>query len=294
MKKKVITTSVTAEHLNTSEVKFIKIPTDFQSLHDLKELIGNYNLVTRLTTVLNDYNHHYVNSFLLNMDEVLTFIPEEQHKDYKLSYREDYRDLNKSYEYKAHDSEYNDCGWRKNKEGKEEYYTNGMKTKHVSATEYAYLLPKNVKSGDAKLPLDIALNKLFKHDTYSSKSKLLSKHSKMFMVDTINKIVEICPYFLLKNKNEDICYNFNRVSYTGAIDFGLDENNNLLLKVHYIIHDRQARGGVWINGRSGYLSGEKYVDYTRNGCDHYAFCTRTNKFLGYIESIEDRRRGWNE
>jgi hypothetical protein len=292
MKKKVTTAAGHVEVAHSSiKQEFIRIPTDFTSLHDLKELVSNYDLVQRLTSALFNYNEHYIQSYFMTMDEVLMYIPEDQQKDYKLKYREDERDLNKSYEYKAHDEKYNDCGWRKNEKGKEEYYFGGTKTRHVPATEYAKYLPKNKESGDALLPLDVALNKLFKLCRYTDKVTM-NKDAKIFMVDSINKKVEICPWNL--PYNEKISYNFARINYTGKNDFDVDKDKNLIVKLHYIIHDQQARGGVWINGRSGYLSGEKYVAYTRNGCDHYAFCTRTNKFLGYVKSIEDRRRGWNE
>lgn len=291
MKKKVTATGIITATEPLS-IEYIKIPKDFQSLHDLKELVGNYDLVQHLSSALFNYNEHYIQSYFMTMDEVLMYIPEEQQKDYKLKYTDDKRDLNESWEYKAHDAKYQDCGWTKNEKGEEKYYNNGIKTKHVPATEYAQYLPKTVKDGTAKLPLDVALNKLFKLDRYADKGKVtMPKDAKIFMVDSINKNVEITPWNL--PYNEKISYNFERVSYSGKIDFDVDKDN-LIVKLHYIIHDQQARGGVWINGRSGYLSGEKYVAYTRNGCDHYAFCTRTNKFLGYVKSVEDRRREWNE
>ena len=62
---------------------YIKIPKDFKSLHELKDLVNNYDLVTRLSEALNGYQQMYLESYLMTYDEVLKFIPESKHELYK-------------------------------------------------------------------------------------------------------------------------------------------------------------------------------------------------------------------
>lgn len=68
--------------------EFIKIPTDFRSLHDLTELVNNYDLVSRLCEALNSYQTHYLQSFFMTVDEVLKYIPATQHKMYRVWVRD--------------------------------------------------------------------------------------------------------------------------------------------------------------------------------------------------------------
>ncbi len=81
------------------EERFIKIPADFKSLHDLKELVSNYDMVNRLVNALNGYQRLYLESFLMTPDEVLKYIPEKQQRDYVLINRERLHYHSKSYEY---------------------------------------------------------------------------------------------------------------------------------------------------------------------------------------------------
>lgn len=76
------------------EAKFIKIPTDFKSLHDLGELVDNYELASRLSEALNGYQRKYVDSYLMTGDEVLRYVPESQHAEYVFAIRNDVRDPN--------------------------------------------------------------------------------------------------------------------------------------------------------------------------------------------------------
>lgn len=66
---------------------YIKIPKDFKSLHDLKELIGNYEVVSRLSNALNNYQSMYIESFFMDIDEVLKYIPPKQHSEFKIKIR---------------------------------------------------------------------------------------------------------------------------------------------------------------------------------------------------------------
>jgi hypothetical protein len=69
--------------------KFIKIPADFKSLQDLKELVSNYDFLSRLTNSLNGYQRHYIISYLMSLDEILEYIPEDHYKDYTVFKRDD-------------------------------------------------------------------------------------------------------------------------------------------------------------------------------------------------------------
>ena len=68
--------------------QFIKIPTDFKSLHDLKDLVNNYDLVSRLSNLLNNYQKAHIDSYLMTMDEVLEYIPEKDHESYDRAKKE--------------------------------------------------------------------------------------------------------------------------------------------------------------------------------------------------------------
>ena len=72
------------ENKPESEDKFIKIPWDFTSLLDLKELVENYEFTTKLSNALKDYQTHYVKSFLMTRDEVLEYVPIADHNLYKV------------------------------------------------------------------------------------------------------------------------------------------------------------------------------------------------------------------
>lgn len=299
MKKKVITPVGVTEptgHLNTSEIGYIKIPTDFHSLHDLKELVNNYDLVSRLTNALNNYNKHYLDSYLMTMDEVLKFIPEVQYKDYRLSCRNSFNSLNTEYAYKAYSQEIKE--WQKIpiKNGKKDDYE--MKhvvkgVKHYPATKLAYLLPKNKKDGQVTMPLEIALPHMFDYKLQQecgyddpSNNKRLTKKDRCFLVDTINKVVEVCSWAVYKNQHSSVIYIKDKIEFEVA-------GKVLTVKVYYNYSNYQQIGGAKIMCGTGYsyYRGGNQVEYDRKGCDLYNFCTRTNKFLGYqgYKTFKDSR-----
>jgi hypothetical protein len=71
-----------------TEEGFLKIPTDFKSLHDLKDLVNNYDLVSRLSNLLNNYQKAHIDSYLMTLDEVLEYIPIRHHDEYKVTIAE--------------------------------------------------------------------------------------------------------------------------------------------------------------------------------------------------------------
>jgi hypothetical protein len=243
---------------------YIKIPKDFKSLHELKELVNNYELVTRLSNALDGYQRMYLDSFMMTRDQVLQHIPETQHNLYEIQIRGKNRDIMQDY---------------------------------VGKEDAKKLKIKVDRQGYRRLSLDEALNKIKCH-----------KDSRLFMVDVDKKVIDTCFWYDTSNEKPtekrrrkigeydlDSCdkYTGDGLKYTGKMDFNLNpETKELVLKVHYEYGASQAVGGVWINGRNGYLSGETYNKYTINGYDIYHFCTRTNKFTGYIGNKEDKHREW--
>lgn len=66
---------------------YIKIPKDFKSLHELKDLVNNYDLISRLSNALNNYQRLYIEDYLLTLDGVLQYIPEAQQRSYAMQIR---------------------------------------------------------------------------------------------------------------------------------------------------------------------------------------------------------------
>lgn len=69
---------------------FIKIPADFKSLHDLKELTTNYTVMMNLFNALNGYQDAYVDSLLMSYNDLISYIPEKDWSLYKISNHESY------------------------------------------------------------------------------------------------------------------------------------------------------------------------------------------------------------
>ena len=118
-------------------------------------------------------------------------------------------------------------------------------------------------------------------------------------MDTVNKRVDVAYWANIRRRTRKKRWSEDedeeRITYTGKLEFALDENKFLCAKAHYTYTAQQAIGGVWINGRSrGYLAHEEYIPYTICGYDMYHFCTRTNKYIGYKKFKEDKARGWQE
>lgn len=134
----------------------------------------------------------------------------------------------------------------------------------------------------------------------SSLSKYLLKYNikdnKMFLVNTIDKTIDVCTW-TLKILTAKIPLKFRKdVKYKADKEFVMDSASKILsVKIHYSFTDRYPVGGVMINGAGGYLSGETWHDYERTGTEEYQFCTKTNKYLGYKGVIkESERRKWVE
>ena len=237
--------------------EFIKIPKDFNSLHDLKDLVVNYELTEKFINALKNYQKAYLDNFLMNYDDVLTYIPESQQSKYNI-YIRSYNDYEFMHKY---------IGQKK---------------------------PGADKNGNIRLSLpdallNIGVNKTDKVFLVDTKNK---KINVCFWQSTYTKKAKKWGYNRIDIDN----INVSDVDFTNNLEFTLDPKNKVLVvKVFYTFEDTQSVGGVWINGRArGYLSGASRVPYTRYGHDIYHFCTRTNKFLGYKGREDDEARGWQE
>lgn len=226
------------------ESNFIKIPKDFQSLHDLKDLVDNFGVVLRLKKLLDSYQMEYLKSHVMTGPEVINYIPKNQHNDYQII--KNGRSLQRVW----HDY---DSDWTKISEND--------RTKQYTIRQ-SIIESYNIKA-------------------YSKR---------IYMVDTINKIIYMCPWVDAKHITN------NETMWTGQIDFNVEPEKYITtVSAHYTFTDSQAIGGVWINGReNGYLSGETYNKYTRTGVETHKFCTRTNKYLGLHSIVESPERPWIE
>lgn len=63
---------------------FITIPKDFQSLHDLKDLVDNYEVLSKLANALNGYQKLYVDSYLKTFYELKTYLPKGSEDVYQV------------------------------------------------------------------------------------------------------------------------------------------------------------------------------------------------------------------
>jgi hypothetical protein len=195
---------------------FIKIPTDFKELNDLKELVTNYEFSTKLFNALKNYQMDYINSFVMDSKSVIEYIPKSHHKNYGVRSGENLE-----------------------------------------------------KISEFRKTLNILLN-----DTSKSCEKV-------FMPDTKNQEIVHCHWLDKPNT-------FYR---SDGIDFDINDGI-LIVKVNIIEKCSQAIGGVWINGRSGYLSGAHYEPYDRKGYEIHHYCTKTNQYLGYQKTVMDPERKW--
>lgn len=220
---------------------FIKIPTDFKSLHDLKDLVNNYDLVSRLSNALNSYQKAHIDSYLMTIDEVLEYIPIKHHEEYKVMVGE--KEI--SSVYISYDKEQKDLASKLNYALSEKRYYNGSKW------QYEITLVKN------------------------------HKQERIFMVNTIKKEINIIYWYT------DVTFCVKPRYEFGKIQYEIDEERILSVKVNFTFTDYQQVGGASIMCLTGYsyYRGGQRVPYTREGYEIYQFDTKTNQYLGYIESV---------
>jgi hypothetical protein len=117
------------------------------------------------------------------------------------------------------------------------------------------------------------------------------KQERIFMVNTIKKEINVIYWFsnkLFYNRS----YGLNR-----EVEYEIDEERILSVKVHFTITEYQQVGGSKIMCGTGhsYFRGGQSVPYTRKGYELYQFDTKTNLYLGYIEAkIITPERKWHK
>lgn len=259
---------------------FIKIPIDFRSVHDLSELVGNYELVSNLLKVLHNYQRTYIDSHFMDIEEVIKYIPEKDLPYYKCSVAS--ADSSSEYTNNSTDNSYIIKDGNKPK-----ILKIAKKYRKISKNDAEWfrlyhvleLLPKIKRTEESEADIEYFTGLI--NENFSGVLKGIENSKKrIFLVDTINKIIHPCQWAI-----EGI-----------PIGYDIDPKKHILeVSVMTSFNDRYAVGGAWINGRAnGYLSGHTSHDYTRTRELKYHFCTRTNRFLGKMESIISRAREWQD
>lgn len=246
-------TTTTRKHSNTDsktspiDVDYIKIPKDFKSLHELKELVNNYGLVRRFVAALNDYQKLYVDSYLMTAEEVLAYIPVVQYDEYSVRVRE--KDLRKYVTYRF-----------------------GEKSPIYQSLDN-YLSSVDVQKDDKVFLVD-TVNKFVDACFWAIDPTVFDERAKVQLNGPAKLLLGEGTF---RKQVPD-------VQYTGGASYDVDENKELLyVYASYKYSKTRVEGGVTINSGcwNAYKSGGKHVTYTAYGKSCYVFCTRTNKYLGY-------------
>jgi len=232
------------------EKPFIKIPLDFRDLHDLKELVDNYEFVAKLAKALNNYQEHYIDSLFMTLNDLLEYIPEDQHKQYKVYTRKE-----------IHRQE-----------------------------DYNFKLNKNVPISLAKTLIEATKDENYDWSDKPKRKKRTKTHEEpIFLVDNINKRIQICFWNHPSKEDCDITYKKR--------EFIVKAKEKILIaKIHYETIGYQTVGGCLINRGcwNEYHTGGTTHEYIKNGYELHHFCTRTNQYLGYFGKKEDKDRPWIE
>ena len=247
---------------NKTEEGFIKIPTDFKSLHDLKDLVNYYDLVSRLSNLLDNYQKAHIDSYLMTMDEVLEYIPIRHHDEYKVTIGGNVIDS----VYISYENVKNDLISKLTYVLSEQRYLKGGK--YVSVVEY---------DGDGYDEYDIIPVKNY-------------KEQKIFIVNTLKKQID-CIYFFSKLSF------YKKPHKYGKIEYKINKEKILSVKVHFSFTANQQVGGsrIWCAKGHTYFRGGNRVPYERNAYEIYLFDTKTNQYLGYGGSkITTPERKWQQ
>ena len=226
--------------VNKTEEGFIKIPTDFKSLHDLKDLVNNYDLVSRLSNLLNGYQKAHIDSYLMTMDEVLEYLSEKEHKKYKVMI----------------------AGSQIN-----EVYVSDKKRQKELAPILLLALSK-------KRDYNYKLNQ------YELSFSSGYKEEPIFIVNTLKKEINVIYWY------SKLSF-YNKPHKYGKIEYEINEEKILSVKVHFSFTDYQQVGGakIWCGTGHTYFRGGDQVPYQREGYEVYEFDTKTNQYLGYEGTV---------
>lgn len=333
---------------------FIKIPRDFKSLHDLGDLVSNFEITNRLMVALNDYQMAYINSMLLTGDQLLKTIPKRDHSKFTLKCRD------KLFEHMSSVHVYTDAD-----KGFILSPSSSTFSSNIPSTE----LDKLVKRHSRKMASSIVVDKTIPYGTkytiggvpvteyFNTEINTLTrrvdrinkigdnKNIKMYLPNFDTKTITVCywvkgvslvdPVLLVKldakialakkiywdkrgsssvsccRSEETAIDNAKTFKKKNMLNIPCDSGSELvydkfnisfkvepadkklIVIIPFTFTDTFTVGGNWIGTGGGgrYLSGGKSTPYTRGGKDFYIFCTRTNKFIGTYQNLEDSR-GW--
>lgn len=247
-------------------MNYIKIPKDFKNLHDLGDLVNNYELMSKLQNALNNYQDTYFKSFIKSYDEVLDYIPKSNYNKYKIRFKNKYLFNYKSYWGNKIENDgkieqnWADISVKLNK--KYNYWANRY-NEHIS---YFKINDSN------SLNINDIKNGLFIVNDIKKEIILLD------IINNPNIETKLLP------ANDSLIYKNN--NYTVDV-----ENNKLNVQLDFEHKTSYPMGGVWINGRkNGYLSGDyTYIPYTRYGYYKYIFDTNKNEFIDYNYYIDPKK-----
>jgi hypothetical protein len=217
-------------------IDYIKIPKDFNSLHELKSFGLMYGAAINFIKKVNEYQGSYFASFCKNLDEVLQYIPENKYSTYDV------------------------------------YLLDNQicRLDEFDITQIQFAEPCNM----IKL---VGKNLAVEHLSY----RPVNTTDKMFLVDTLNKRVQICPWIFRSSTIDKKIYNhYVQITY-GGHHFKIDAANNVFSAVVEL-----RRKNIFLNqsfyfeSGGGYTSG--YMKY-----EVHDFCMRTNEYIGYNKKKSD-------
>lgn len=251
---------------SAADIEYYKLPKDFASLHNLKDLVKYHKTTLEVQESLNQYKDNltkytqeFFNSFVMNQDEVLSFIPESELSQYEVCQQ------------------------------------------GVEIMTYRTYSPQNEKYDNFKRSIDECL-------------KLASNNSnvKIFLVDTINKKIEICYWlnenvetisekqfdrkwqegvgyvqskinlrnFKQRTPDDKDCDVFNsyRASEYSTHYMGVNDDSVLVVKAEF--RRSYSQYECKPNGFGG-----RYASVCCHGYDIHHFCLKTNRYLGFQANI---------
>lgn len=209
-------------------IDYIKIPKDFDSLHELKSFGLMYGAAVNFIKKVDEYQGSYFASFCKNLDEVLLYIPENKHKTYNVYLMD----------------------------------TLMCRLDEFDITQICFAEPSHhFKLIHKKLAVE--------HLSY----RPIDTTDKMFLVDTLNKRVQICPWIFRSSVIDKKIYNHYVQIVYGSHHFKIDADNNVFSAVVEL-----RKKNIFLN--QGYYFNDGYTPSYMT-YEVHDFCMRTNEYIGY-------------
>jgi hypothetical protein len=215
---------------------YIKIPKDFNSLHELKSFGLMYGAAINFIKKVDEYQDSYFASFCRNYDEVLQYIPENKHSTYDMYL---------------------------------------LDNQICRLDEFDITQIQFAERCDMIKPINkiLTVERLSYRPVYTT--------DKMFLVDTLNKRVQLCPWILRSSTIDKKIYNhFFRISYSGY-DIKIDAANNVFRVVVKL-----STKDIFLN-QSYYRYNDFTPSYRHMQYEIHDFCMRTNEYIGYNKEKSD-------